>query len=139
MAQSKLVRIKPYNPKRGQLLRRYVVSGIRFDVNRGWYKVDAELAKYLAGITNGGDTDPEAPLAFDVMDEVDAKKLEAAEAAAKEPAPAAQPQDVSTGNLSTADLPQPTRVTKPPAPAPAPKPAPTPAADPLDEPGDKPA
>jgi len=99
---TKLVRVRPYNPKRGQLVRRYMVKGIRFDVNRGWYKVDDELAKYLATVTNDPN-DPESTPVFDVLTEKEALKLEQDEEAAKKPAPVSAPQ-VTT--VTTADLPK---------------------------------
>jgi hypothetical protein len=97
-----LARIKPYNPKRGHLVRRYMVKGIRFDVNRGWYKVDEALADYLKTVTQNPN-DPDTPPVFDVLTEAAARELEEAEEAARKPAPASAPLP---GTLTTADLPR---------------------------------
>lgn len=78
-----LVRIKPYNPKRGQLARRVVIGGYRFDVERGWYEVDEDFAEQLREETLGGD--PNASKVFDVCTKAEAEKLQASEdRAAKE-------------------------------------------------------
>ena len=110
---AKLVRLKPYDPKRGHVIRRYTAFSIRFEEARGWYKVADEVAAYLATVHQvPGDED--SPLAFDVCSEEEAQRLETAEkkkaeerARAAEPN-VAQPYDVSVrgGDLTTADLPQ---------------------------------
>lgn len=85
-----LVRIKPYNPKRGQLARRIVIGGFRFDVDRGWYEVDDEFAADLKTKTQGGD--PNAALIFDVCTAEEAKALQRSEdRAAQEAARADKP------------------------------------------------
>ena len=111
---SKLVRLKPHDPKKGHVIRRYTAFGVRFDEARGWYKVSDEVAGYLATVhQRPGDED--SPAAFDVCTDDEAKVMEAAEkkkaeerARAAEPN-VAQPHDVSAKgpDLSTADLPQP--------------------------------
>jgi hypothetical protein len=110
---AKLVRLKPHDPKRGHVIRRYTAFSIRFEEARGWYKVADEVAAYLATVHQvPGDED--SPLAFDVCSEEEAQRLETAEkkkaeerARAAEPN-VAQPYDVSVraGDLTTADLPQ---------------------------------
>lgn len=68
------VRLKPYNPKRGHVLRRYAYRGIRFYEGR-WYKVPTALAKELAQVhQKHGDED--SPFAFDVATERQAHELE---------------------------------------------------------------
>ena len=44
---SKLVRLKPYNPKAGCVLRTYMVQNIKFNNESGWYDVPDALAEYL--------------------------------------------------------------------------------------------
>lgn len=110
---AKLVRLKPHDPKKGHVIRRYTAFSIRFEEARGWYKVADEVAAYLATVHQvPGDED--APLAFDVCSEEEAQRLETAEkkkaeerARAAEPN-VAQPYDVSVraGDMTTADLPQ---------------------------------
>ena len=109
---SKLVRLKPHDPKKGHVIRRYTAFGVRFEEARGWYKVSDEVASYLVTVhQRPGDDD--SPLAFDVCTDDEAKTMEAAEkkkaeerARAAEPN-VAQPHDVSAKDLTTADLPQP--------------------------------
>jgi len=79
--QTLLVRLKPYDPRRGCVLRRYTYRGIKFHDERGWYRVDKEVADYLRGVRQvPGDT--HAPLAFDVCTEAEAKVLDAEQDAA---------------------------------------------------------
>ena len=111
---AKLVRLKPHDPKKGHVIRRYTAFSIRFEEARGWYKVADEVATYL-GTVHQVPGDEDSPLAFDVCTEEEAQRIEAAEkkkaderARAAEPN-VAQPYDVSVrgGDLTTADLPQP--------------------------------
>ncbi len=108
---AKLIRLKPYDAKKGHVIRRYTAFSIRFEEARGWYKVSDEVAAYLAKVHQVPD-DEDSPLAFDVCTEEEAKRLEAAEkkkaeerARAAEPN-VAQPHDVSERDLTTADIPQ---------------------------------
>ncbi len=122
----KLVRIKPYDPKRGHVVRRYTVFSIRFDETRGWYRVADEVADYL-GKVHQAPHDEDSPLVFDVCTEAEAHALEEAERKkAEERAKAAEPNVATPYDLTTADLGSHRSV----APAPAATPAPTPAAPP---------
>lgn len=110
---AKLVRVKPYDPKKGHVIQRYTAFAIRFEEARGWYKVSDEVATYLATVHQvPGNED--SPFAFDVCTDDEAQRLEAAEkkkaeerARAAEPN-VAQPHDVSVraADLTTADLPR---------------------------------
>ena len=42
-----LVRLKPYDPRRGCVLRRFTFAGIRFQDERGWYRVEKRIGEYL--------------------------------------------------------------------------------------------
>jgi hypothetical protein len=76
---SLLVRLKPFDPRRGQVLRRYTYAGIKFQEERGWYRVEPAVAEYLRGVRQiAGDR--HAALAFDVCTEAEARALDAAEA-----------------------------------------------------------
>jgi len=79
--QTMLVRLKPYDPRRGFVLRRYTYQGIKFHEERGWYRVDKSVADYLRGVRQVAG-DAHAPLAFDVHTESEAKALEAEQDAA---------------------------------------------------------
>ena len=108
---AKLVRLKPYDPKRDHVIQRYTAFSTRFDEQCGWYKVSDEMAAYLATVhQTPGDED--SPLAFDVCTQEEAQQLEIAEkkkaeerARASEPN-VAQPHDVTARahDLTTADL-----------------------------------
>lgn len=76
-----LVRLKPYDPRRGHVLRRYTYAGIKFQEERGWYRVEKPVADYLRGVHEVS-TDSYSPLAFDVCTEAEAKALEAGESEA---------------------------------------------------------
>lgn len=106
-----LVRLKPYDPRHGFVIRRYTYLGIRFQHERGWYRVEKGVAEYLRAVREVP-TNPLSPLAFDVCTEEEAKKLEAAEAeAAKVKQSATDDLRVTVarpvGALTTDDLPRP--------------------------------
>jgi len=74
-----LVRLKSYDPRRGFVLRRFTYAGIRFQGERGWYRIEKGVADRLR-TTRSVASDPHSPLAFDVCTEAEAKALDAAEA-----------------------------------------------------------
>lgn len=81
----KFVRIKPFNPKRGQTMRSYTrVEGRDiYREERGWYEVqDDKEADELAKVRVDAD-DPRSPLAFDVA----ATREEAEQIEANDPPP----------------------------------------------------
>ena len=87
---SKLVRIKPYSPKKGYVLRSYTYQGNRYQEGRGWYEVDESTAAYLEGIKQR-DEDPESHDAFDVCTEAEARLIDEKEAKKSSVASAAEP------------------------------------------------
>ena len=97
-----LVRLKPYDPRRGYVLRRYTYRGIKFHEERGWYRIDEDVADYLRTVRQVP-SDEHAPLAFDVHTEAEAKALEADEAAATTRKKASAPVEASS-TTTTADL-----------------------------------
>jgi hypothetical protein len=78
MTDTLLVRLKPYDPRRGHVLRRYTYAGIKFQDERGWYRVERPVAEYLRAVREVP-SDRYAPLAFDVCTEAEAKALDAGE------------------------------------------------------------
>lgn len=117
--ETMLIRLKPFNRKKGHVLRRYTYRGLRFQESRGWTRVRQDIADYLEKVHQiPGDED--SPLAFDVHSESEAKavdKKEAEDARARTPAESATevaeardepepPPADEGGDLSTADLPQ---------------------------------
>lgn len=116
-----LVRLKPYDPRRGFVLRRYTYAGIRFQDERGWYRVERRVAEYLRAVRTVP-TDHYSPLAFDVCTEAEAKALDAGESeAAKVKRSATDDLKVvpARGAVITDDLPK----SAPTSPASAPPPA----------------
>ena len=73
-----LVRLKPHDPRRGYKLRRYTYRGIKFQEERGWYRVDKDVADYLRDVRQVP-SDEHAPLAFDVCTADEAKALDSKE------------------------------------------------------------
>ena len=105
-----LVRLKPYDPRRKFVLRRYVYAGIHFLVTRGWERVPKAVADYLRDVRQK-EFDPYSPPAFDVCTEAEAKALEKRERelsglrrTALDTIPLAQPRR-SSGVVTTGDLP----------------------------------
>ncbi len=82
MTEMMLTRLKPFNPKRGYTLRRFSVFGIRFDHDRGWYRVDQNVATYLKTV-HCDNNNPDSPLAFDVYAEEEARGVVERERLAK--------------------------------------------------------
>ena len=78
MTDTLLVRLKPFDPRRGFVLRRFTFAGIRFQSERGWYRVEKPVAERLRA-TRSVASDPYSPLAFDVCTEAEAKALDAGE------------------------------------------------------------
>ena len=81
MTDTLLVRLKPYDPRRGFVLRRFTYAGIRFQDERGWYRVERKVGEHLRAVRTVP-TDKYAPLAFDVCTEAEAKALDAGESEA---------------------------------------------------------
>jgi hypothetical protein len=104
-----LVRLKPHDPRRGHRLRRYTYRGIKFQEERGWYRVDKAVADYLREVRQVA-TDEHAPLAFDVCTADEAKALDAKEKDANTPRKTAD-DDIKVseargdGAVTTSDLP----------------------------------
>ncbi|PID38567.1 MAG: hypothetical protein CSB49_04960 [Proteobacteria bacterium] len=105
-----LVRLKPHDPRRGHCLRRYTYRGIKFQEERGWYRVDKSVADYLREVRQVA-TDEHAPLAFDVCTADEAKTLDAKEKDAVTPRKTAD-DDIKLseargdGAMTTSDLPE---------------------------------
>src|SRR4051812_4075603 len=102
-----LVRLKPYDPRRKFVLRRYTYAGIQFHVARGWERVPKDVADYLKNVRQL-EFDPYSPAAFDICTEEEAAALEARERelagvrrTALDAIPVAQPR---RGAVTTDDL-----------------------------------
>jgi hypothetical protein len=117
---AKLIRLKSLDAKKGHLIHRYTAFSTTFEEKKGWYRVSDEIAAYLATV-HQVPNDEDTPLAFDVCTEEEAKRIELAEkkkaeerARAAEPNVAA-PHDVAVvgGDLTTADLRDPGRRSRP--------------------------
>ncbi len=73
-----LVRLKPYDPRRGHVLRRFTYAGVKIHEERGWHRVTKAVADYLRGVRQVAH-DEYSPLAFDVCTDEEAKALDARE------------------------------------------------------------
>jgi hypothetical protein len=113
-----LCRLKKYNARRGHVLRRYTYRGIKFQEERGWYRVAKAVADYLATVRQVA-SDEHSPLAFDVCTEKEAAAMDAKD---KEDSSAAK---LATDNIklsvprhahdmTTGDLPQAAKATEKP-------------------------
>lgn len=76
--ETMFVRLKPYDPRRGHVLRRYTYRGIKFHEDRGWFRVPKDVADYLRAV-HQVPGDEHSPLAFDCCTEAEAKSLDAKE------------------------------------------------------------
>lgn len=76
--ETMLVRLKPYDPRRGFVLRRFTYAGIKFHEERGWYRVHKAVADYLRSVHESPESDF-TPLAFDVCTDDEAKAIDARE------------------------------------------------------------
>jgi hypothetical protein len=74
-----LVRLKPYAPRRGNVLKCFTYAGIKFQSEQGWYRVETAVADYLRTVHQQPD-DSLSALAFDVCTDAEAKTIEATEA-----------------------------------------------------------
>ncbi len=108
--ETMLVRLKPYDPRRKFVLRRYVYAGIHFLVTRGWERVPKAVGDYLRDVRQK-EFDPYSPPAFDVCTEAEAAALEkrerelsGARRTALDAIPVVEPRRVA-GVVTTADLP----------------------------------
>lgn len=76
MPNTMLVRLVPYNKRRGNLCRNYVYRGVKFTDK--WKEVSEVVASELRGLTQPSDPDEELPL-FEVMTRDEAVETEAKE------------------------------------------------------------
>lgn len=113
---AKLIRLKPFDAKKGHVIRRYTAFATTFEEHKGWYRVTDHVAAYLATV-HQVPNEEDSPLAFDVCTQDEAERIDAAEKKkAEERARAAEPnvataRDVTAlgGDLTTADLRDPGR------------------------------
>lgn len=99
---TRLVRIKPHNPKRGFLVKSYTFRGHRFVSGAGWYEVPTTFGEELAALRQTDD--PHAPPVFDVVTAAEAEEIDSFEAMSEEGKRAAT--DPDQGVMSTKQLPR---------------------------------
>jgi hypothetical protein len=73
-----LVRLKAYDPRRGYVLRTFNYRGIKFQAERGWYRVTSAVGDYLRTV-HARPRDENSPIAFDVCTEDQAQAIDSAE------------------------------------------------------------
>ena len=88
-----LVRLKPYNERKGHKTRVYMIGGERFVQSRNWYEVPDDFAAKLKDLHQDHYDEDSADL-FDVVTQEEADKIDAkeAEALVNAKATARQPQ-----------------------------------------------
>ena len=104
---SRLVRLKAVEKRRGHGLRRFTYKGITFVAGQGWSRVPKAIADYLAEVRQV-DGDPHSALAFDVATDTEARVIdesEARDAQAVRRATDNLPVLEGRGVVTTADLP----------------------------------
>lgn len=104
--ETRLVRLKATDRRRGQVLRRFTYQGITFVAGAGWYRVSREVAEHLAGVRQV-DADLISALAFDVTTEGEARVIdenEARDATAVRRATDELPLHPGRGAVTTGDL-----------------------------------
>jgi len=98
---SRFVRLRPFDRRRGHLLRRYIFRSQKF-VAGNWYEVQDGMGDELSTVLSR-DGDDESPLAFDVFDtKEEALAFVHAERKAKAKATAESPELV--GVMTSSDL-----------------------------------
>lgn len=107
------VRIKPHNPRKGYRLRRYLVFGMKFEEEKGWYRINSavnyggqqiDVAAYLGEVRNS-EIDEDSALAFDIATEAEAKAIDAREKKAREKkASAAEPNASAAIDLTSNEV-----------------------------------
>ena len=108
--QTQLVRLKPHDPRRGHVMRRYTYRGIKFHVERGWYRVEKPVADYLKDVRQVVGQE-HSPPAFDICSDDEAKAIDAKEKEGAAPKASAadsikvSPARGTEGAVTTADLP----------------------------------
>jgi hypothetical protein len=109
---SLLVRLKPLNERKHHNVKTYMIDGIRFFVERGWYEVSDAIADTLREL-HQDHYDLDSPLLFDVCTPAQAEKLENFEehAAVTAKATARRPASVvntrrsdESGDMTSADV-----------------------------------
>jgi hypothetical protein len=71
---NQIVRIKPYNPRKGYVLKTYVFQGMLFSVDKGWYQPPQSVIDKLRYVHSKPD-DLDSPLAFDICTPEEAEAL----------------------------------------------------------------
>ena len=115
---TRLVRLKTVDKRRGHVLRRFTYRGITFVAGVGWYRVERSMAEQLAEVRQI-ESDPHSPRAFDVATDAEAQLIdesEAKEAQAVRKATDALPVHMgraTSSTITTADLPEAPSARKP--------------------------
>jgi hypothetical protein len=100
-----LIRLKPHNPRKGYVTKRYHVGGILFREDRGWYRTeDQALIDRLSRLRQRSE-DPDSPPLFDIVSAEEAKEIEEREGRTAGRASSATPNEVASrrATVTTAD------------------------------------
>ena len=104
---TRLVRLKAQDKRRGHVLRRYTFQGITFNAGAGWSRVGRQIADYVREVRQV-DGDEHAPLAFDVCTDAEARLIDESDARDAQTVRRATddlPTQAGRGTTTTADLP----------------------------------
>ena len=108
-SDTRLVRLKALDRRRGHVLRLFTFKGITFVAGAGWYRVDLAITEHLAQVRQI-EGDGLSPLAFDVSTDAEARLIdesEARDANAVRRATDDLPVHAGRGAVTTADVPEP--------------------------------
>lgn len=114
---TRLVRLKAVDKRRGHVLRRFTYHGITFVAGQGWSRVGRPIADHLVDVRQV-DGDGHSPPAFDVVTDAEARVIdesEARDAQAVRRAADDLPTQAGRGAVTTADLPLESGTAPPPA------------------------
>lgn len=67
-------RVRPFDPRRGFLCKRYVFKGFKFEAEKGWYKVSESLAADLKKCTQNPNAADPKPV-FEIATKEEAEKI----------------------------------------------------------------
>ncbi len=108
---TRYVRLKPYNKRRGHLVRTYTYEGMKFVGERGWTTVSLSMGEKLKTLRQD-ENDPDSAKLFDVCTRAEADALEREEQTRTGPLAVADAQRAAVMNRTPAPRPATDRLTR---------------------------
>lgn len=90
-----LIRLKPHNPRKGYVVKRYHVGGILFREDRGWYRTEDQVLIDRLRRLRQRSEDPDSPPLFDICTAEEAAEIEEREGRQVGRASSATPNEVA--------------------------------------------